>query len=92
VFREPGEGDTWICRRDAAIRLPYDRLIVRTTNGIPYCQPEVALLFKATNPHDKDDADFARASRTDHLAVWFGQAERFLARMVEFADAFAAGR
>jgi hypothetical protein len=60
VFREPGEGDTWICRRDAAIRLPYERLIARTTDGIPYCQPEVALLFKAKNPRDKDEADFAR--------------------------------
>jgi Aminoglycoside-2''-adenylyltransferase len=60
VFREPGDGDTWICRRDAAIRLPYEQLIARTSDGIPYCQPEVALLFKAKNPRDKDEADFAR--------------------------------
>lgn len=60
VFREPGEDDTWTCRRDAAIRMPYDRLIARTADGIPHCQPEVALLFKAKNPRDKDEADFAR--------------------------------
>jgi hypothetical protein len=25
VFREPNDGDTWICRRDASIRRPYPR-------------------------------------------------------------------
>lgn len=60
VFREPGDGGTWICRREAAIRLPYDRLIARTADGIPYLQPEIALLFKAKKPRAKDEADFAR--------------------------------
>lgn len=32
------------------------------------------------------------AAGADHLAVWFGEAKGFLARMVEFAGAFAAGR
>ena len=35
VFREPSDGDTWICRRDESIRLPYERLIQRTGDGIP---------------------------------------------------------
>jgi hypothetical protein len=59
VFREPADGDTWICRRDTAIRLPYHRLIARTPDGIPYLQPEVTLLFKAKRPRPKDEDDLA---------------------------------
>ena len=47
VFREPHVGDLWVCRRDASITLPYGELILRTSEGIPYATPEVALLFKA---------------------------------------------
>jgi Aminoglycoside-2''-adenylyltransferase len=46
VFREPSDGDTWLCRRDKTIRLPYERVIERTDDGIPYCRPEIALLFR----------------------------------------------
>jgi hypothetical protein len=59
VFREPSEGDTWICRRDAAIRLPYAELVEWTADGIPFVRPEVVLLFKAKATRDKDDDDFA---------------------------------
>jgi hypothetical protein len=59
VFREPWDGDTWICRRDSRIRLPRDRLIAYTDDGIPYAQPEVVLLFKSKEPRDKDERDFA---------------------------------
>ena len=59
VFREPSDGDIWVCRRDEAIRLPYDQLIERTEDGIPFCRPEIALLFKAKHSQrDKDEADF----------------------------------
>ncbi|GAA5023835.1 hypothetical protein [Streptomyces siamensis] len=58
VFREPHEGGTWIFRRDEALRLPYDTIIERTTDGIPYLVPELALLFKATAQRPKDQADF----------------------------------
>ncbi|UNS95644.1 hypothetical protein MMF93_03475 [Streptomyces tubbatahanensis] len=58
VFREPHEGRTWICRRDERLRLPYDRLIERTGDHIPYQAPEVVLLFKAKAPRPKDQADF----------------------------------
>src|SRR5829696_10358804 len=47
VFREPSDGDTWICRRDDRIRLRYDDLIECTVDGIPYARPEITLLFKA---------------------------------------------
>jgi hypothetical protein len=60
VFREPADGDTWICRRDASIRLPYDRVIERTADGIPYMRPEIVLLFKAKHSHQEKNAlDFA---------------------------------
>lgn len=60
VFREPHDGDTWICRRDESIRLPYARVVLRTGDGIPYLRPEIVLLFKAKWTRDKDEADFAR--------------------------------
>jgi len=59
VFREPHDGDIWICRRDDGIRLPYDTLILQSDDGIPYLAPEVALLFKAKGSRPKDLADFA---------------------------------
>jgi hypothetical protein len=59
VFREPSDGDTWICRREPAIRMPYARLIERTEDGIPYGRPEVVLLFKAKHAHEgKNAGDF----------------------------------
>jgi Aminoglycoside-2''-adenylyltransferase len=60
VFREPSDGDTWICRRDPAIRMPYDRMIEQTDDGIPYGRPEVILLYKAKHAErERDRQDFA---------------------------------
>lgn len=71
VFREPHDGDTWICRRDARIRLPYSEIVHRTEDGIPYLAPELVLLFKAKHARPKDRRDFdatvphlTRAQRT----------------------------
>ena len=61
VFREPSDGETWVCRRDESIRLGYDELIQRTAGGIPYLRPDVALLFKAKHARAKDDGDFEAA-------------------------------
>jgi hypothetical protein len=58
VFREPHDGDIWICRRDETIRLPYSEIIRRTDDGIPYLAPEFVLLFKAKHVRAKDQADF----------------------------------
>jgi hypothetical protein len=58
VFREPHDGDTWICRRDTRLRRPYAEIIRRSPDGIPYLTPEIVLLFKAKNVRDKDQADF----------------------------------
>jgi Aminoglycoside-2''-adenylyltransferase len=59
IFSEPSEGETWICRRNSQIRMPYERLIERTEEGIPYGRPEVVLLFKAKAARSKDEDDFA---------------------------------
>jgi hypothetical protein len=58
VFREPHDGDTWICRRDERIRFPYTEIIHHTKEGIPYLAPELVLLFKAKHLRQKDQADF----------------------------------
>ena len=55
MFREPSDGDTWVCRRDESIRLPYDRVIERTEDGIPYGRPEIVLLYKAKHSHREGD-------------------------------------
>jgi hypothetical protein len=59
VFREPHDGDTWICRHNETIRLPYGDIIHHTHDGIPYLAPELVLLFKAKHARPKDQADFA---------------------------------
>jgi aminoglycoside-2''-adenylyltransferase len=62
VFRDRHDGDTWICRRDESIRLPYHEVIERTADGIPYLRPDVVLLFKAKHfERPKDQSDFAAA-------------------------------
>lgn len=61
VFREPHEGQTWICRHDPAIRLPYTEVIRHTADGIPYLAPELVLLFKAKHARPKDQSDFEAA-------------------------------
>jgi hypothetical protein len=58
VFREPYDGDTWVCRRDERIRRPYPEIIRRTPDGVPYATPEIALLFKAKHTRAKDQHDF----------------------------------
>lgn len=61
VFREPHDGDTWICRRDNSIRRPYSQVLHRTVDGLPYVAPEVVLLFKARLARPKDEIDFEGA-------------------------------
>ncbi|WP_030240252.1 nucleotidyltransferase domain-containing protein [Streptomyces sp. NRRL S-350] len=76
VFREPHEGGTWICRRDESLRLPYERIMERTADGIPYLAPELVLLFKAKAARPKDRADFdgvlplLSRARRDSLSEW----------------------
>ncbi|MER7844304.1 hypothetical protein ABTZ03_10215 [Kitasatospora sp. NPDC096077] len=79
VFREPHAGGTWICRRDETLRLPYEAIIERTADGIPYLAPELVLLFKAKATRPKDRADFDAAlplldrTRRSTLGGWLAQ-------------------
>lgn len=76
VFREPHEGDTWICRRDERLRLPYEEVIEHTADGIPFLAPELVLLFKAKATRPKDQRDFTTTlplldeSRREALRSW----------------------
>lgn len=55
------EGEEWVCRRDARIRLPIARLGRRSASGLPYQTPEVQLFYKAKGRRPKDEEDFAAA-------------------------------
>jgi len=61
VFLEPGDGETWICRRDPRLRLPYDAIVDHSADGVAYLRPEAVLLFKAKATRPKDAGDFDRA-------------------------------
>lgn len=79
VFREPHDGRTWICRRDKDIRLPYDVIIERTADRIPFLAPELVLLFKAKEVRAKDQQDFEGVlpllgpQRRRSLREWLGR-------------------
>src|SRR5215470_12830337 len=47
VFREPGDENEWVFRRDPSIRRPCAEVVRHTADGLPYLAPEVVLLFKA---------------------------------------------
>jgi hypothetical protein len=90
VFREPHADGAWVCRRDPGLRLPYDAVIARTADGIPYLVPELVLLFKAKSARPKDRADFEGVlpllgrARRDALAGWLRRvhpAHPWLARL-----------
>ncbi|MHA6616555.1 nucleotidyltransferase domain-containing protein [Pseudonocardia sp. DLS-67] len=57
VFRESHDGDTWICRRDPALRRPWREALLASADGIPHLAPEIVLLFKAKYRREKDEAD-----------------------------------
>lgn len=65
VFREPHDGDTWICRRNARIRMPYDELIRHTADGIPYLRPDVVLSATPATGRRRSRAPTAAASFID---------------------------
>ncbi|MBD0328630.1 MAG: hypothetical protein ICV64_00780 [Thermoleophilia bacterium] len=90
VFREPFAEGLWVCRRDEALRLPYEEVILRTADGIPFQRPEITLLFKAKHARPRDDADLAAVlpalepERRAWLAEWLQRihpGHRWLARI-----------
>jgi hypothetical protein len=61
VLLNERDGADWVFRRDAAVRRPLARAIVRTAGGLPALAPEVVLLYKAKAPRPADALDFAAA-------------------------------
>jgi hypothetical protein len=54
------EGGEWRFALDPSVRLPLERVVVRSPLGPPVASPEIVLLHKAFNdpPRPKDDHDF----------------------------------
>jgi hypothetical protein len=62
VFRDPHDGDVWIFRREARIRLPYAEIVAHDAHGVPYLSPHLALLFAAkSSALPKHEFDFVTA-------------------------------
>jgi hypothetical protein len=77
IFREPQRDGVWVCSRDETMRLPYEQIIRRTRDGIPYLVPQIALLFKAKHSAEpKNQRDFAETLPLldDAAAGWLRQA------------------
>jgi len=103
---EPGEdelqfflndvvGDTWFCRRDAAITRPRSEIELLSESGIPIAAPEIQLLYKAKHHLDKDERDFGAAVRrlSGEQREWLRQAleivhpgDPWLARLEELGS------
>jgi hypothetical protein len=60
VMLADGDPGMWRFRRDPEIGLAGDRLVRRDRADVPYCTPEVQLLYKSRMARPKDDLDIAR--------------------------------
>ncbi len=81
ILLADGDDDRWRFRRDPAVNLARDALIRYTSSGIPYCTPEVQLLYKAKMARPKDDVDLARCLH--HMGT---KQRRWLAEAIERID------
>lgn len=59
VMLADGDRSEWRFRRDPTITMPGNRLVRITQDGVPYCTPEVQLLYKSKMARPKDDIDLA---------------------------------
>jgi hypothetical protein len=55
-------GDSWVFRRQPAIRRPLSTIIQRSPDGLPYLAAEIQLLYKSRDLRARDRIDF------DHIA------------------------
>jgi len=55
-----GDRHEWRFRRDPLISMSGEKLVRKTAAGVPYCTPEVQLLYKSQLARPKDDVDLAR--------------------------------
>lgn len=74
VMLQPGDGDTWVFRRDESITAPRSEMVGMTSDGIPFERPQGVLLYKAKAARPKDEADFAAC-----VAVMDAESRRWLA-------------
>lgn len=56
---DEADGDTWVSRRDPAVRRRLADAVVSDVAGLPVLAPEIQLLMKARTPRPKDEADLA---------------------------------
>lgn len=61
MLLDGAEGDEWVSRRDARVRLPLERVGRKTADGVPYLAPEAQLFYKAKATRAKDQSDFDAA-------------------------------
>jgi hypothetical protein len=59
IMLADGNRSEWRFRRDPCITIAGERLIATTPGGVPYCTPEVQLLYKSKMARPKDDVDLA---------------------------------
>jgi hypothetical protein len=57
---DDSDSDSWVFRREPAIRRPLTDVIRWTAEGLPYLAPEIQLLYKAKRPRERDHANFSR--------------------------------
>jgi hypothetical protein len=68
-FQVDRSTEEWIFKRDASIRLPWDRAL-HQVDGLWYLRPEIALLHKAHLDRPQDRADLIAAILTDDARNW----------------------
>jgi hypothetical protein len=94
VFREPHDGDTWICRRDPTLRRPLADVIATSGFGVPYVRPEIVLLFKAKlcRPKDQADLEVCLPVLDQAARAWLGTALQLVHPGHPWLDALVAAR
>jgi hypothetical protein len=60
VILADGDRTRWHFRRNPEISLSGEQLIRTSRAGVPYCTPEVQMLYKSKKTRPKDDVDMAR--------------------------------
>jgi hypothetical protein len=74
------ERGLWRFRRDPSVTMPLERVGIER-DGIPFLAPEIALLYKAKESRERDEADFA--SVLPHLEP---ERRRWLAEAIRSQD------
>jgi hypothetical protein len=58
LLLDDAQADAWVFRRLPNLRMPLEKIIQRTPDGVPFLTPEIQLLYKAQHPRTKDQKDF----------------------------------